>query len=111
MSKSSNSGNSALDVTQSYTVLQEAHDLINGDRRAAYGDPRDSLSSVAEFWSGYLFHRFGMRVVIDNVDVCQMMALLKMSRELTGESKRDNLVDQAGYLGLAGKVKYEMGGT
>jgi hypothetical protein len=40
-----------------------------------------------------------------------MMALLKMSRELTGSSRRDNLVDQIGYLGLVGKVKYEKGGT
>jgi hypothetical protein len=106
MPKNSGSVGPAVDVT----VLQEAHTLINGERQDAHGDPGVCLNSIADFWSTYILHRFKIPIVVNSVDVCQMMALLKMSRELTGSSRRDNLVDQIGYLGLVGKVKYEKGG-
>ena len=105
MPKNSGSVGPAVDIT----VLQEAHTIINGDRLDAYGDPTRSLESIAEFWSTYILHRFKIPIIINSMDVCQMMSLLKMSRELTGSSKRDNLVDQIGYLGLIGKIKYEKG--
>jgi hypothetical protein len=99
--------NNTIDPTVGMTVLQEAHTLINGDRQEAHGEAEVSLNSIADFWSAYILHRFRIPIVVNGTDVCQMMALLKMSRELTGDSRRDNLVDQIGYLGLAGRIKYE----
>lgn len=93
------------------SILDEADGLINGDRRTAYGDPRVSLNAVASLWDTYMSVRFGITLGLNAEDVCQLMALLKLSRELTGESKRDNLVDQAGYIGLVGKIRYETGGS
>jgi hypothetical protein len=51
-------------------------------------------------WSAYLGFS------ISSADVCQCLALLKMSRSKIGNSNViDHYVDQAGYGALAGRVK------
>lgn len=89
------------------TILQEAHGLIYGDREADYGDPKENLANIGQQWSLYLSQKYGAQgVIVDAVDVCWMMALLKMCRELNG-GKRDSLVDAAGYIGLIERVMHE----
>lgn len=75
-------------------ILLKARELINGERQSEYGDPRESFERIARFWSVYLGHE------VSGKDVAMMMVLLKMSREMS-RHKPDNLVDMAGYVGLA----------
>jgi len=75
-------------------TLLEAFVLINGERQASYGNPADNLNRIASLWSAYTGHPFTAK------DVAMCMALLKIAREAHGH-KQDNLIDAAGYLGLA----------
>ena len=80
-------------------ILLEAHALINGERQEAYGSPAESFGRVAAMWSVYLDSSVSAK------DVCLMMAMLKLCREMNAHT-HDNLLDAAGYLGLAA----DMGG-
>jgi len=79
-------------------ILYKALDIINGDRQDSYGDPEDSFKTIANFWSVYLKRYVGPK------DVSMMMALLKIARE-GNQHKLDNLIDCAGYIGLAADMK------
>lgn len=92
-------------------ILQEAFDLINAERQGEYGAPDASFQRVASMWSAYL----GYSVTAHDVACC--MALLKLARQANrhallstsvrledspnGCRKHDNLLDAAGYIGLA----------
>lgn len=74
------------------SVLAEAEEIINGQRREDYGGPAESFGRIARMWSGYL----GSEVTPE--DVAMLMVLLKVSRAKQG-FQRDSLVDIAGYAG------------
>ena len=78
-------------------ILAQAHLLINGTRQAEYGSTEDSFNRIAGMWRAYLGRE------ITGHDVACMMCLLKLSRE-AHEHKPDNLIDAAGYIGLAGDL-------
>jgi hypothetical protein len=116
------------------TPMQEAEELIYGDREKTYGDPSKNLARIAEMWTAYLnknlrvalertllTYYFGpdervvtperMREVtraidlnISVTDVCRMMQHLKQSRD-ENYPKRDNIVDDIGYAGLAHRCR------
>lgn len=77
----------------SQDILEEAAEILNGDRREAYGSVRQSFHNLAKMWSLIL----GFDVTPSKV--CMCMIGLKMTRELNAH-KRDNLVDLAGYAKL-----------
>ena len=79
-------------------ILLEAHSLVNGEREASYGSPKESFIRIADLWSAYL----GKAVTAKDVAIC--MALLKLARE-ANRHKGDNLLDAVGYLGLAADVE------
>lgn len=72
------------------TVLIEAHEVVNGDRNVAYGEPEEVFESYAVGWSVII----GAPVTAKQVAMC--MAWLKLMREKASH-KHDNLVDLAGY--------------
>lgn len=90
-------------------VLEEAADLIEGDRNAQYGDPNQDFQRTATMWNAYLSGVVerkrsdnGSITISDFIephDVAWMMSLLKASRATTSPGKRDHYVDAAGYLG------------
>lgn len=80
------------------TILEEAEDTII-DREKFYGSPQEVYKEVANYWSIYLGDP-----AIDETDVCFMMVLLKIAREMN-ICNRDNLVDAAGYLRLVEKIR------
>lgn len=92
-------------MKQQKTILEEAHNIIYGDREVEYGDPNKNLHDIANFWWLYLEGKYGKCVPINKEDVCQMMVLLKMARGFNGPKKRDTIVDQAGYTGLLERVQ------
>ena len=78
-------------------LLLIAEDLINKDRRHEYGPAKESFQRIADMWSIYL----NTKVTPKDVALC--MVLFKICREM-GKPKLDNLVDAAGYIGLAGDL-------
>jgi len=96
-------------------ILSEALETINGDRQDQYGDPENSFGLIAEYWTVYLRNKilsesedrdindYMFGEMLDVKDVAYMMTLFKIAREVH-QHKRDNLVDAAGYLGIAGDM-------
>lgn len=72
-------------------ILNEAADLVDGDRNAQYGDPRQDFQRTAEMWGAYL------GVPVAPHDVAALMCLLKVSRIRWSPAKRDSWADLAGY--------------
>ena len=85
--------------TEREKLLDEAKAIVCGDRDQQYGKPEDSFCVIAKLWSDYLMR------YLDERDVAMMMILLKVARNVSGESKRDNLVDIAGYAACAAECK------
>lgn len=93
-----------LDGLQAPTVMEEAHGIIHGDREQLYGHPATNLENIAEQWSLYIQQRYEVEVQLCAEDVCWMMADLKKVRQMNA-SKRDNLVDAIGYIGLIERIE------
>jgi hypothetical protein len=72
-------------------ILLGAEVIVNGDRNAQYGDPRQDFTRTADMWSAYL------GVPVQPHDVAALMALLKVSRIRWSPTKQDSWLDLAGY--------------
>lgn len=72
------------------TILEEALEVVNGERAVDYGDMKTSFSNIAKGWSVIA------KTEISPSQVALMMIWLKISRE-NNNHKRDNLVDIVGY--------------
>jgi len=84
-------------------VLEEAMELIYGDRQDAYGPVTASFKRIAELWTVVL----GAVVTADQVALCLIQ--LKIARALNDTNmsrpiKRDTIVDISGYAGCLGKL-------
>lgn len=90
-------------------ILAEALNITNGDRQKYYGHPADNHGNTADLWSAYLGRKYGFfpALKLTSRDVCMMMVLLKVSRD-ANSSKRDNLVDIAGYVRNADQIEQRM---
>jgi len=76
------------------TILDEAKELVYGDRGAAYGHPLDDYARTAGAASALLAHKLREPLLAE--DVIIIMECVKLSREVNSP-KRDNRVDMAGY--------------
>lgn len=79
------------------SALDEARQLITGDRNNAYGPPTQDFTRTAEMASA-----FGFRIhelPLEGHHVAIFMMLLKVSRLAWTPGKRDSWVDAAGYAG------------
>lgn len=80
-------------------LLEEAIELIDGDRNRDYGAPGGDFATTAAFWQTYLeriFERRG-RLVLQKHDVAIMIGLMKVSRLAWTPTKQDSWADLAGY--------------
>ena len=83
--------------------LEEAKQIITGERQDSYGNPEDSFSLIAEYWDSYLRRR-NLTIDVRGVtalDVSHMMVLFKLARCQGQAPKRDNYIDAQGYLAIA----------
>jgi hypothetical protein len=87
------------------TILQEAEEIIYGDREETYGHPFKNLNCIASMWSAYLSTTGRDHVTAH--DVCLMMVMLKVAR-LGNAFKRDSLVDVCGYAALADRLENDL---
>lgn len=79
-------------------VLQDAAALVNGDRQADYGSPRQNFGRIARLWSAYL----GTEITAPQVT--HMMALVKLARLRHSPGHRDSSVDLCGYAALGAEL-------
>lgn len=78
-------------------ILAEAAKVVNGDRQHHYGHPYENHTATAEFWSTWIWRKYGVRIPLTWHDVCFMNDLQKTSRE-ANRQKPDNIVDKVGYM-------------
>jgi hypothetical protein len=81
------------------SILEEAANIIYGDREKTYGHPSKNLECIADLWHTYLINK-GDSTRINAKDVAVMMALLKIARLANNPNHHDSLVDGVGYLAL-----------
>ena len=83
-------------------ILKEAHDLTTQDRNKQYGPPEVNLNLAGDlkklFWSQAT--RQFSPAEHEAID----MVLTKLSRIGTGTYKKDNYVDGAAYIAIAGQM-------
>lgn len=80
------------------SIAAEAEEIINGERREAYGEVRESFTKIAGLWSSLL----GFKITPEQV--AQMLIIFKVARE-NNKHKRDNLTDIIGYTLLLEKLE------
>jgi hypothetical protein len=81
-------------------TLDNAKDLINGDRAADYGDALINHQRIAKGWNVIVSDAISTHGQLTPAHVALMMDWLKTSRLLTNIHKMDSWVDKAGYTAL-----------
>jgi hypothetical protein len=87
------------------SILEDAQQIIYGDREQTYGRPSKNLDCIAQFWTTYLVNRSDPTADVNAQDVAAMMTLLKIARLANSPDHRDSLVDGCGYLALIERVQ------
>ena len=77
-------------TTHHQNILEEANDLVSGDRNARYGHPQVAFSQIGRMWTEIV----GVPVSAEQVALC--LIAMKLCRQIQ-KPKHDNLVDMAGY--------------
>ena len=88
------------------SVLEEAEEIIHGDRNRYYGHPLDTHGCTAAMWSAYLSRCYRTDIILTPEDVCWMNVLQKVSRE-ANKANRDNMIDAAEYVGNVEMIQQE----
>ncbi|AOQ29398.1 hypothetical protein SEA_BIGFOOT_49 [Mycobacterium phage Bigfoot] len=83
------------------SILEEAQRLIHGPRNKNYGHPRENFDDIAELFSAYLERP------ISDLDVANLMILVKVARVKGTGYHRDSYTDIAGYAGCAERIYEE----
>ena len=78
-------------------ILEQAKELVGGDRQEDYGDKLTNHENIAALWSIFL------RKTITPHDVAMCMALVKVAR-LMHAHKTDSYIDLAAYAAIAGEL-------
>ena len=78
------------------SIIDQAKNLINGERETTYGDPLVAHGHIAKGWSAIL----GVEKIPPST-VALMMAWLKISRILSNKKHEDSYADAIGYMALS----------
>ena len=81
------------------TILQEADEIINGERAKDYGPASENFKRIAELWSVVL----GQEITPEHVVLC--MIQVKVARLCNSPDHRDSVMDIAGYAGCWEKIR------
>lgn len=79
-------------------ILNQAADLVGGERQNDYGPPEENFERIAALWSVIL----GVDVEPFQVALC--MQQVKIARLINSPGHDDSHVDNAAYAGLAGQL-------
>lgn len=83
-------------MTERASVLDEASQLIHGDRNIQYGDPSVNFQRIADMWTVQLGPKLADGARITAEEVAALQVSTKLARLIEG-GKRDHWVDIAGY--------------
>ncbi|QWS69249.1 hypothetical protein SEA_BEXAN_51 [Mycobacterium phage Bexan] len=83
------------------SILEEAQRLIHGPRNKNYGHPRENFADISALFSAYLERP------ITDLDVANLMILVKVARVKGTGYHRDSYTDIAGYAGCAERIYEE----
>lgn len=92
------------DIMNAKDTLLKAADLVGGDRARQHGDKLDNMTKIATLWNAWLLVRRNPASELTAFDVAQMMALMKKARTQSGSYNPDDLIDDAGYTGVAAEI-------
>jgi hypothetical protein len=81
----------------SENILEQAKELVVGDRQEDYGDKLTNHENIAALWSIFL------RKKLTAHDVAMCMALVKVAR-LMHARKTDSYIDLAAYAAIAAEI-------
>jgi len=87
-------------------LLQQAAEVVGGDRAQAHGSMEETHDLIAGFWQLYLENRRDKGKPINAHDVAMMMVLLKAARSQRGRLEVDDYLDMAGYIGCAAQMVF-----
>lgn len=79
-------------------TLEEAADLIDGDRNKDYGEPLENHQRIADLWAVVFGHE------VTPAQVAIAMALVKVARLVYTPDHHDSFVDAAAYLAIADEI-------
>jgi hypothetical protein len=94
-------------------LLDEARDLITGDRNNQYGPPTQDFARTAALLNACGYRRVDAEDTVHDIlpsDVAIMLMQVKMSRMMHSRGKRDHYVDIAGYAACGYECALEEGG-
>lgn len=91
-------------VKKPLTAIEEATNVIYGDREKTYGDPGKNLRVISEYWNMHIKAAKSVDPLLTPLDVCSMMVLLKQARLANSPTHRDSLTDTIGYTALADRI-------
>lgn len=86
------------DQDERIDIADKAKNIVYGDREKTYGAPSRNLEVIARMWSAYTESE------INAVDVCNMMAMLKIARLKNNPGHEDSMVDLVGYALLHDRI-------
>lgn len=79
-------------------ILEEANELINGQRQSDYGSVTENLGNIAALFSMILKHP------VTPAQAILCMEAVKFARLCNTPNHRDSWVDVAGYVGVYDKL-------
>ena len=97
-------------VTAPKSMLQQADDLINGQRQKDYGDKLRNFTQIAMGMQMVLAAKLLPGAVITANDVALLMIQVKIARLAKTPHHKDSQIDVAGYIGCMDKLQNELVG-
>lgn len=87
-------------------ILEEAVNIVTGERQEQYGKPEDNFATIADMWNAYIERSRQSKKALWHLNarnVADMMILMKVARLAAGGT-RDSYVDVAGYAACGGEI-------
>ena len=88
------------------SILDEAREIIHGDREQTHGKPDRNLRAIADIWTAILGSSLKDDEHVTPQLVCLMMAGLKLARAANRPSHREHAVDTVGYMALMERCNF-----
>lgn len=98
------------ELTAPKSMLQQADDLINGQRQKDYGDKLRNFTQIAMGMQMVLATKLLPGALITANDVALLMIQVKIARLAKSPDHKDSQIDVAGYIGCMDKLQNEMVG-
>lgn len=84
-------------------IIEQVGEVL-AEREGTHGTKQANMQAIADFWNVYIGDRCGAQIALDGRDVCNMMVLMKIARQMFGDPCHlDHFTDMAGYAAIGGE--------